>query len=727
MLRLPLLLVIAVALPCATGTDLSRPSAFGARQGVARPLKDAKGVIERAVDQRFRVLEKALVKSFAEANARMVASLDAARNTLVDAAVRKAVATIGGSAGDVVAAGTVVGAAVSGPATAVQKCDKLSSSSFAGLQTYREFVAKQKLGGMRKLTCGSEGAHLAAVPCKEMQQLRHPYITVGNPLASGPALLGLPRRICPRVAAPPADDDTTGGRKTVVAAFCGDNEMLLNKMILPTVFPEVETYMIRMGAGDPVVLKANERRSVGGGFTAVGAEKLGDGGVPWQHDSSDEPKSDLAVPDILMCIGYNYNADLTALRAQYEAANKAERKARRDAGSPVRNGPPVTRGEWHFSADAAPVYWGKVMKKPAYHFGVMPFMIGMDMEPYGFGACNDFDVMLTVKLTTPSAKTASIERAHHTPAHTGCPQVLLLTALYTMAHRKMHSFQDLLRPPGWATSAELAAKPHGVVTDPKTGVSTKAKAHFAAFMYSNCGMVSTSVVRMAFFDLLSEYKHVHALGKCRGETNKEAHKAVTWRWSGATNQQAAEKSFYDGAAQTFAAYKFTVAFENTQVHGYVTEKLINPYLGGSVPIYWGAPDLTELGFNTKAFVHCKIKTPDFESWGTREREDHRSGQHVGFECYEKKGSERKACMTDMEAAVAFAKESIRESAQSCIDEIKLLDGDDEAYRAKLAEPLLIGNKLEGTAMDPYGVGRAIRQVMEQSVDYQPPIQAVKNL
>ena len=46
----------------------------------------------------------------------------------------------------------------------------------------------------------------------------------------------------------------------------------------------------------------------------------------------------------------------------------------------------------------------------------------------------------------------------------------------------------------------------------------------------------------------------------------------------------------------------------------------------------------------------------------------------------------------------------------------------KAYRAKLAEPLLIGNKLEGTAMDPYGVGRAIRQVMETSARYTSPVQ-----
>lgn len=35
-------------------------------------------------------------------------------------------------------------------------------------------------------------------------------------------------------------------------------------------------------------------------------------------------------------------------------------------------------------------------------------------------------------------------------------------------------------------------------------------------------------------------------------------------------------------------YKFTIAFENTNSDGYITEKLIDPLLAGSVPIYWGS-------------------------------------------------------------------------------------------------------------------------------------------
>lgn len=50
-------------------------------------------------------------------------------------------------------------------------------------------------------------------------------------------------------------------------------------------------------------------------------------------------------------------------------------------------------------------------------------------------------------------------------------------------------------------------------------------------------------------------------------------------------------------------YKFTIAFENTALSGWVTEKLLHPFLAHSIPIYWGAPDVAEL-FNPKAFINC---------------------------------------------------------------------------------------------------------------------------
>ena len=38
-------------------------------------------------------------------------------------------------------------------------------------------------------------------------------------------------------------------------------------------------------------------------------------------------------------------------------------------------------------------------------------------------------------------------------------------------------------------------------------------------------------------------------------------------------------------------FRFAMAFENANVSGYVTEKIVNAFLAGAIPIYWGHPDV----------------------------------------------------------------------------------------------------------------------------------------
>lgn len=58
---------------------------------------------------------------------------------------------------------------------------------------------------------------------------------------------------------------------------------------------------------------------------------------------------------------------------------------------------------------------------------------------------------------------------------------------------------------------------------------------------------------------------------------------------------------------TIARYKFTAAFENARARDYVTEKFFDPLWAGSVPVYFGAP-------NVAAFApgdHCYIDAARF--------------------------------------------------------------------------------------------------------------------
>lgn len=49
-------------------------------------------------------------------------------------------------------------------------------------------------------------------------------------------------------------------------------------------------------------------------------------------------------------------------------------------------------------------------------------------------------------------------------------------------------------------------------------------------------------------------------------------------------------------------YKFNMCFENSSYPGYVTEKLYEAYIGGTIPIYWGSATV-EVDFNPKAFLN----------------------------------------------------------------------------------------------------------------------------
>ena len=60
--------------------------------------------------------------------------------------------------------------------------------------------------------------------------------------------------------------------------------------------------------------------------------------------------------------------------------------------------------------------------------------------------------------------------------------------------------------------------------------------------------------------------------------------------------------------KTIAGYKFTLAFENASTVDYVTEKLFEPLMAGSVPVYLGAPNVAEFAPGE----HCFIDVNDFE-------------------------------------------------------------------------------------------------------------------
>lgn len=103
---------------------------------------------------------------------------------------------------------------------------------------------------------------------------------------------------------------------------------------------------------------------------------------------------------------------------------------------------------------------------------------------------------------------------------------------------------------------------------------------FCNFVYSN-GSVADPFRRI-FFDELSKYKKVDSGGMYLNNIGYTV-----------------ENKF-----DFIRDYKFTIAFENSSTSGYTTEKLIQPMLVNSIPIYWGDPDV-ECEFNINSFVYVR--------------------------------------------------------------------------------------------------------------------------
>lgn len=101
---------------------------------------------------------------------------------------------------------------------------------------------------------------------------------------------------------------------------------------------------------------------------------------------------------------------------------------------------------------------------------------------------------------------------------------------------------------------------------------------FCSFVVSN--NFCASPMRTIIFEELSKYKFVASGGRY------------------ANNIGSPVKDKF----QFLNKYKFNIAFENSAVDGYTTEKLIDAFAANTVPIYWGNPYVS-LDINPESFIN----------------------------------------------------------------------------------------------------------------------------
>lgn len=143
------------------------------------------------------------------------------------------------------------------------------------------------------------------------------------------------------------------------------------------------------------------------------------------------------------------------------------------------------------------------------------------------------------------------------------------------------SFQDrYIRIPLYVVDGALNLIQNEKIIDREKLLNRK----FCSFVFSNKDYADST--RVDFFHILSKYKKIDSGGALLNNMNGRVPDKLAF----------------------IKDYKFNIAFENSSFDGYTTEKLVDPMIVNSLPIYWGNPTVG-LEFNEKSFINAS----DFKS------------------------------------------------------------------------------------------------------------------
>jgi hypothetical protein len=104
---------------------------------------------------------------------------------------------------------------------------------------------------------------------------------------------------------------------------------------------------------------------------------------------------------------------------------------------------------------------------------------------------------------------------------------------------------------------------------------------FCCFIVSN----GKCAIRNKMFEVLNQYKKVHSYGKFNNNMNFNLPLDY---WT-------------DEFREFISQYKFIICFENSKFGTYSTEKIVNPYLAGIIPIYWASSHIHNV-FNSQSML-----------------------------------------------------------------------------------------------------------------------------
>lgn len=199
------------------------------------------------------------------------------------------------------------------------------------------------------------------------------------------------------------------------------------------------------------------------------------------------------------------------------------------------------------------------------------------------------DVYLLVNIEDPNGESA-LRSFSKNGSH---PNVLILGTWWnrTFENFTTNSVHSLWVPFASLVFAETSGyTPLDLMNINKLNVA-KAR-HGVAYNQNRCG----PIYREFFWDELNaKYSGSH-LGRCNGR--KRLGNKKDFRW--------VAKTTFEQSRHMYSFFKFIVAMEHNRIglnrNGYVTEKIIDALLAGSIPIYAGARQVSQI-IDPRAFFH----------------------------------------------------------------------------------------------------------------------------
>lgn len=217
--------------------------------------------------------------------------------------------------------------------------------------------------------------------------------------------------------------------------------------------------------------------------------------------------------------------------------------------------------------------------------------------------------------------------------------------------------------------------PQSLVKNPaQAGAWRSRPRKFCNFFYSNCVRH-----REDFCQALARYQPVDCPG-------------VSLRNHPPIDQGGHDRAKWSRKRDFLAGYRFTIAFENSSAPGYNTEKILDPMLAGSIPIYWGDPTIART-FNPRSFINATdyIAPPSraldagLRRFGRRTHRDYRPAIFSSPLDRVRRRLHRASAETADWLLRARGWEPL-------VEAIRQIDRDDALYAAMLAEPWFAGNQ-----------------------------------